>query len=129
MKPINASGVNFALPLNQTLPEDGPKAIPLLLDFTGSENTYVLDLLLPIQTGRISMVQCIYVDLAANSNDLIITMDGTNQRIKAKGNTQGYYPVLAPNPAKLTFVGVANTVPVSVFLLNFPLSGVVWSAA
>lgn len=124
---INPNSLNVALPQNQQLPSEGPKAIPILLDFTGAIATYTLDLLLLTERGFLSMVQCLYIDNSGSSNPVVVTVNGTNQNITAKANTQGYYAVLAPNPCKLTFAGTANTVLVPVFLLNMPVSGSVWS--
>jgi hypothetical protein len=126
---VNLSNVNVQQIVNQQVPDDGPKAIPLLLDFTASAQ-YNLDLTNQQQQGKISMIQSIYVDLSGNaSNDLTITMPISGQVIVAKAGTQGYYSVLCPNPPRLNFaMATSGGSVVPVFLLNVPVAGVVWTA-
>jgi hypothetical protein len=111
---------------NQLVPDEGPKAIPLLLDYTGAVTEYDLDLLQTIQQGFISMVQTLYIDLSQSSNDLTVVVNGSNQIVVAKAGTQGYYQVLAPNPAKFAFQSASGGVIIPVFLINVPIAGVVW---
>ena len=113
---------------NQLIPSEGPKAIPLLLDFT-STGTYTLSLLLTEQTGFISMVQTIYIDLSNTANSLKVTIKGSGQIIKAAAGTQGYYPVLCPNPVDLQFDSTTpGDNPIPVFLINVPVAGVTWTS-
>lgn len=125
---INPASLNFSQPSNQQVPDEGPKAIPLLLDFSGSVGNYTLDFLVQQQQGFFSMLQTIYVDNSQGTNDVTITLNISNQKIVAKAGTQGYYSVLCPNPIRLTFSSAINGVIVPVFLINVPISGMVWSA-
>lgn len=124
---IDPKTLKVVVPHNQELPDEGPVSIPLILDFSGAVGTYTVDLLNLQQQGFISRVQCLYIDNADGSAPLTVTINGSNQRIVAPANTQGYYPVLCPNPAKLQFDNTAHTIIITVFLLNMPVSGVVWS--
>ena len=126
--PINPNSLNVTLPKNQTVPAEGPKAVPVRLDFTGATITgYELDATLLEQLRYLSMIQTIYIDMVNNPNSLVVTVENGGQVIQAKGNTQGYYPILVPNPMKLFFRSSANSQIIPVFLINIPIAGVIWS--
>lgn len=124
--PIGKDQLQVTLPHNQTVPAEGPKAVPVRLDFSGAIASYSLDGTLLEQLHLLSMIQTIYIDMSNNPNSLTVVVDNGGQVIQAKGNTQGYYPILVPNPMKLIFRSSANTKIVPVFLLNIPIAGVVW---
>jgi hypothetical protein len=120
--------LNFFPMTSQEVPDEGPKAIPLRLDFSGTTTEYDLDLTNQQQQGYISMIQTLYIDLSATgAADLVVTMNGSNQVIQAKAGTQGYYSVMCPNPPKLKFTSTADSAVVPVFLINVPIAGVTWS--
>lgn len=110
--------------MNQMLPEEGPRSIPLLLDFTAFA-TYELDAELLQARGFLSMVQSLFVD-ASGGKDIVVTINGTGQVIIAKKDTQGYYSVLVPNPVRMTFTSTGGVAGVRIFLINVPVPGVVW---
>ncbi len=127
--PINASNVNTQQVKNHLLPDEGPKAIPLFLDFSGavSGDAYLLDAELIQDRGFISMIQTMYIDLSdPNMSDLVVSMGSGGQEIHAKAGTQGFYNVLVTNPPKLTFRGQSNTGIAKVQLINVAIPGVVW---
>jgi hypothetical protein len=127
---IPQNTINVSFPQNQLVPDEGPKAIPLYLNFANAAE-FDLDMTLMMQYGFISMIQCLYIDNSAGTDPLTITVGvGTiNQKIVAKPATQGYYAVLCPNPPKLSFVNASGTDLITVFLINAPVSGVVWATA
>lgn len=126
---INPAQLNFQDTSSNVLPAEGPKGVPLLLDYSGSVTEYDLDMLIPQQQGYMSAVQSIFIDLSASgAADLVVTVNGTNQQIHAKAGTQGYYPLPCPNPVKLTFVSTSGTAVVYVMIFNVPMSGLVWTA-
>jgi hypothetical protein len=114
--------------INQ-LPEEGAKSIPLMsqLNFTSTVSSYVLDLTLFIELGNISFIQTIYIDNSLNANPFSVTMNSSGQVITAAPYSQGYYPVLAPNPAKFTFSTLPGSGIIPVQLINTPIPGPVWS--
>jgi hypothetical protein len=126
MAVINQQTVQVSLPQNQQVPNEGPKAIPLLLNFV-TVASYSLDLTYIQESGQISMVQTLFIDASTATADLVVTVNGTNQKIVAAAGTQGYYPVLCPNPPKFAFVNTSGADVIPVFLINAPISGVVWS--
>jgi hypothetical protein len=128
MNPMN--NLNLAgIPIyNAQVPLEGPRAIPLTLDFTSVADA-TLDGKPLLDSTKISMVQTIYIDTSATDNALSVTVGNSGQVIKVKGRTQGYYPVFAPNPFAFTFhsAGVADSNLVPVYLLNFPVAPAQWA--
>jgi len=111
------------LPANR---RKGPISLRMLLDFT-SVTQYDLDLQ-HIQSRTIfDSVQTIFVDNQTGVN-VVITIGVSGQVIVAKSNTQGYYPVIVPNPAAMKFVSTAGGV-VRVYLMNVSVAGAVWATA
>jgi hypothetical protein len=101
------------------MPAEGPRCIPLTLDFTLSL-AYDLDYSNMQSRNFISMVQTIWVDNSLNAAVLEVTMVGTNQVIKVPAGIQRYYTVLQPNPIKMSFASTGAVV-CQVILMNFPV--------
>ena len=124
----NANNVNVQQLSNQEVPDEGPKGVPLLLDFSSAAE-WDLDLTNQQQQQRISMIQSAYIDLSGATDDLVITMPIGGQVVRAKAGTQGYYSLLCPNPPRLNFANSSGSDVVPVFLLNVPVASVVWDAS
>jgi hypothetical protein len=107
------------------LPLEGPKTVPLVLDFT-QQASYTVDLQNLQGRNFLSSVQAVYVDNSNNAAGLTLTFDGTQQAVICKGRTQGYYTVLATNPVRFTAAS-AGAVIVRLYLLNVPVAGAVWA--
>lgn len=119
---------------NQQIPKEGGKALAIpILDFSQADQ-YYMDAELLGQLGFMSMVQTMFIDMSTSDVPMQITINGSQQIIVAKGRTQGYYTVMAPNPVKLTFScpggpgldPTTNRIGVRVWLLNVPIAGSVW---
>ncbi len=128
---IYSGNVAFCMLNNQVIPDEGPKEIALVIDFSSSNGDPIeIDLMLFNQDGRFSMLQTLWVDLSNAANDLRITLANSGQVIQAKTKTQGYYNVLAPNPLKLRFETLqGGLINVPVGLINVPIPGSVWSVS
>lgn len=132
--PAFASGfaaLNLSLvQLERTLgmPSEGPKCIPITLDFT-AQNTYVLDYSNQQARGYIAMIQTIFCDTSTSAVNLVVTSNGSRQVLKIKAGTQGYYPILVPNPINLSFSCPGGPSDVRIQLLNFPVPHGQWSVA
>jgi hypothetical protein len=111
----------------QKIPDEGPKSIALSLDFSQATQ-YTLDLQNLIQRNFISMIQGIFLDNSANPATLSVQFAGTGQTIKIAPNRQGYRIVLCPNPVNSIAFTSTGGVPVSVNLLNFPVTNSDWPA-
>lgn len=107
------------------IPKEGPKAIPLVLDFTASDS-YLLDYGNQQRLNKITMVQTVFIDASLSDVPVSVSVQGLNQVITAKGRTQGYYPVCCPNPLKLVFTCITGPAGVIIILLNYPVSPCQW---
>lgn len=110
-------------------PKEKPKALAVNLDFTQAA-VIPIDLTIAEQEGRFRFVQAVYIDNSANPSPLSLTVSMTQQTVTMPAASQGYLPLLCPNPAKLiaslATVGVGNTSTIIQFL-NFPVPAAVWS--
>jgi hypothetical protein len=111
---------------NARIPKEGPKALSLLCPFTAQNVSFVVDFSITMTQGFISMIQGVFVDNSANPDILQIQQSSLGINIQFPANSQGYIPLLVPNPATLT---VASTGQVSVYMvfLNVPVPALIWS--
>lgn len=129
--PINATSLQIPDVTSRLVPAEGPKVIPVRLDFTGAILSYTLDLTIPFQATQISIIQTMFIDLSDPScNGLTIqTSQLSVQKIVAKSNTQGYYQCQVPNPPKFTFTAPSGGGVAQVLLMNIDIPGMVWATA
>lgn len=99
------------------MPGEGPKCIPLTLDFSAF-TTYVLDYSNMTRRNFMGMVQTVFVDNTLSASILSITTPV--QVLKIPAGVQGYFPIIVPTPIKLQFDS-AGAVVCKVLLLNFPV--------
>lgn len=122
---VDINNVQICQNQNQLIPPEGPRALPINLDFS-TDASQLLDTSMLMQRAAITIIQCVFIDNSGNPNPLTIDVQDGGQRIVAAPNTQGYYTILVPNPAKLLFTSVLGA-GARVFCLNSPVSGSVWS--
>ena len=104
---------------------EGPRILPLLnIDFSQT-NLYSLDYSNQMKVGRMSMVQCVFVD-ASNSDASVTVQLSTGQQIVVKGRTQGFYSCLAQEPFKCNFMSEGGA-KISFIFLNFPVPPAQWA--
>lgn len=116
--------------LNSTLPPDEkPKAVPLLLDFSGSESSYTLDADQFQSLNFLKYIQTLFIDLSKSANNLNVFVNNGRQTITALAGSQGYYTILVPNPISLVFSSAANGVVIPVQLINVAIPPFVWQVA
>jgi len=110
------------------IPAEGPIAIPFPISFANN-SSYSLDISQLVQQGRISLVQCMFVDNSANDTTISIQIGNPQslQTIVVPSQSQGYFQILSPNPAKFLFTS-QTLGSILVVLLNSPVAGVVWQA-
>lgn len=113
---------------NLALPREGPKCVPLSFDFT-AQSSYAVDFMAIQQRGLIDSVQTLFIDNNAGTTALTVLINQSSQLIIAAPGTQGYYPVLCPNPMRFTFTCTGGTANTQVFALNVPIPSSVWSVA
>lgn len=111
-------------------PKQGPKTIPIVLDFT-LKLAYLLDFQTPQSNDVIEFIQGLYVDNSLNSSILTISCTISNQSISVPANSQGYFPFFAPNVPKVSCVLAAATANTSTTIqfLNVPVPAFIWNAA
>lgn len=112
---------------NQMAPsrDEGPKAIPLQMDFNLAAS-YDVDLSNLSDSNRFTILQGVYVDNSLNASAVSITVnDQIRQTLTFPSASQGYLPILCTMPIKLNFSSAGNVV-VKVDLLNFPVAACVW---
>lgn len=124
---INQQGLSVQSVNAQKIPDEGPKSIAVGLDFS-LDTQFTLDLQNLIQRNFISMVQGVFLDNSANGSQLEVKFAGTGQSIKIAPNRQGYRIVLCPNPVNSIAFSSTGGVPVTVILLNFPVTNSDWPA-
>lgn len=120
MSDISPTGVTRIF--NQAIACDDPKTIRASLDFDGVDEWNV-SLEQQQQNNVFTGVQSIYVDARGLTDRMLITVQGSNQVIVVQENTQGFYPVLAPNPPVFNFAndGAGNIGIARVHFLNVPM--------
>lgn len=116
---IPAFGVN-----NATSPAEGPKVVPLLLDFSGGANI-LIDLVSDSSLGIIQLIQGIYIDNSNSTSKTVVTVQGSQQIISCPAGWQGFFPLFTPMPPKMT-VQNAGGVPLYVILYNMPMPAAAW---
>lgn len=121
---LSQSVNNGQMPVGQ----EGPRAIPLNLDFTtATGNTSVLlDLKQAQAMAKVSYIQTIFVDNSGSPGITTINVQGLSQAVIIPAGCQAYLPLLAINPPVLVCVNNSN-VKVPIQLLNFPLPPCVWN--
>jgi hypothetical protein len=74
----------------------------------------------------------LYIDTSKSTNGIVVTVNNNGFSVACNGHQQGFFPVLAPRPTKLTFTRVTGGPPtgaIPVYLLNFPVPfASVWAA-
>jgi len=111
----------IALERTLGVPSEGPKCVPITLDFT-SVTTLELDYGNMQSRGFLNMCQTLWVDNSLSAVILSIQIPVTGQTIKVPAGVQGYFTCLCPNPIHMIFTS-SGAVVCQVTLCNFP----VWS--
>ncbi len=108
------------------VPKDGPKAVPLDVDFSGFE-TFIVDLLQYHNAGRIDAVQSLYFDNSYMDESVLIIPDQGNQVIQIPGRTQGYVNVFISDNFKLEFYSLGSSI-FKASLMNVPVYPDRWNS-
>lgn len=111
--------------LNTRLPTEGPRTIPVLVNFDNGA-TQTIDISQLVAQKKISMVQSLYVDNSDNSASVSIAISGSGQTLVVPPESEAYFPVLAPVPCVFTLES-DSTSQIFVGLNNFPTPAFVWN--
>lgn len=119
-------------PIGETLtPIEGPIAIQAALNFSIAES-FLLDAEGLFGSANplaaFSGLQTIYIDASGTDSVVTVFVAQTQQTIVAKGRTQGYYPLVAPNLFNIT-VSCSDSLFVAgqVILCNYFVPPAVWA--
>lgn len=122
---ITAQQLRVVSVQNQYIPDEGPIAVPLVLDFTVADS-YTVNLQQFMATAKMSMVQAVFLDNRQGTTALSISSKETGQVLEIPAGAQAYLPILASNPATLVIAYAGADITLTVFLLNFPVAAEVW---
>src|ERR1044072_5286380 len=109
---------------NMIVPKEGPKVVPVILDFSGID-TIELDGNQIVTMGGIDYIQTIYIDNSENTESVSIRSNITNQVITCPPHSQGNFNVFTPNMPKF-YISTDGALEISIFFCNFPLIPCVW---
>jgi len=128
---VNQKGLQIVNAKNQTLPEEGPKTVPYILNFAVAAS-YDFDLEQMQNQGFFSMLQTVFVDTisgnaAPSVGPTTITVTATGQVLTIKNNACGYYPIVAPNPVRLSIANASGSDVIKIQLINVAIAPLVWS--
>ncbi len=116
---------NIVPTFNAMVPAEGPKAIPLLLDFTAAQSLEV-DFSALYSQQKIAYVQTLFIDNSNNTAILSIAAGAqSNQVIKVPPGAQAYLPILEPNPPRFV-ISTTGGVAVQAQFINVPMPAHVW---
>lgn len=110
---------------NALIPKGGPRYIPLQMDFTGGVTSQSFDLVLDEMLKIMEFVQGVFIDNSESEQPLYFTVSNSQQVIKLQPGWQGYFPLLSPNPPRIT-IQSAGGVVIPIILYNMPLPACAW---
>jgi hypothetical protein len=120
---------NFAYPIsNVIVPQSGPKTVPAVADFSNA-GSIDIDGQSIIDAHGIEYIQGVFIDNASNAVAFTLVCAGTNQRIVAAPNSQGFYPLLVQSPPRFTAtMAQAANRTVNLQFYNVPIMTSVWKS-
>ena len=112
---------------NSLMPAEGPRVISTLLDFAVQNDGFVFDSQNIVgDKESFSMVQSIFIDAQFTDDKVTVTVAKSGQVIIAKGRTQGWYPVCAPNTWFLQVTCTDANAKVPCILANYQVAPGYW---
>lgn len=120
MTQLNGQFVDVPI-FNQLVPDEGPKAIRLIADFS-STDSYDVDATIATETALIKAVQTLYVDTHDCDQPVTFFAPRTGQRLIIPIQRQGYFPFLLPNPPIFSVTSQSSLdSKVTFIMLNVPM--------
>jgi hypothetical protein len=107
------------------VPIDGPKVIPVVLDFSGA-TSIPIDAYSVIEQKKIGYLQTVQIDNSLNDQSITLTCDLTNQRIICPPRAQGNFNIFMPNLPQFV-AETTGAVIVRMYFTNVPLMPAIWS--
>lgn len=111
---------------NGAVPKEGPKVVPLALDFTAAGG-YTVDLSNLFSGGQLTVVQTVYADNSANPAPLQFFVPDTQETITFPPFSQGFLPLFFSSTFKLV-VTSSGGVKLVAQLLNYNVAPSMWNS-
>ncbi|MGH3273584.1 MAG: DUF1859 domain-containing protein [Streptosporangiaceae bacterium] len=116
-QPVQFGQVAFNV-FNGCPPIEGPRCIPVTI--TLNNNSAEIDFFTQFQRKDITQIQSVFVDNSENTEIFQLTNQAVNQTIDVPAGSQGYYPILAPNPPKF-LAATKGAATIQLQFLNFSI--------
>lgn len=117
---------NSSMEINtQAIACEEPRTSRIVMPFANNE-VYTVDLQQLFENNTFKGVQAAYIDTSQINDEILITVEGTNQRIIVKEDMQGYTPLLITDPPRFTVQSAGNG-QAFMHLLNVPVPVGFWS--
>lgn len=125
---VTALMARYLQTANMIIPPEGPVIVPTEFDFS-AEPQIIVESEALFQSGKISIIQGVYVDNLANPNPLELFNQISRQTVTVPANSQGYFNIFFPKPSTI----LASTTPVADLVVkaifyNVPIESGVWPA-
>lgn len=119
---------NFSM-WNALVPAGGPKAYPLAFQFIaggGASDAYTVDLTLPIEQGKVDLVQTLFIDNSPNTVPLTVSVGALRENITVPARYQGFFPIVMPQKNAVLTVSCPTGNNAEVMMLNVPMPAMMW---
>lgn len=111
---------------NALVPDEGPKGIPILLDFSTATELDI-DYQNMQQRGFVSEIQGVWIDTKDAGGAFEIQVSVSGQRVTVPVSRQGYIGLMVPNPPRFKFTCASGQV--RIILVNFPVNTAIYAVA
>lgn len=106
-------------------PREGTRAARIDLAFP-EDNGQVFDLSQLQNQGELFQCQTLFVDNSVNDKALVLQSSMMLQKINVPAGSQGYIPILAPNPPRFSITCSSAGSSVAIFALNYSVPAALW---
>jgi len=111
---------------NGAAPKEGPKVVPVTLNFATAP-AYIVDLSQLFNSQGLSIIQGIYLNNTGNSASVTITVPDTGQTVVYPPYSEGFMPLFLASSLKLNFASTGGVV-VQAMVLNFAVAPFLFTA-
>lgn len=125
LNPVPATGYVANPVFNALVPAEGPKVVTIAFDFSQAR-TFNVDFQELIQSGKLACVASVFVDNSQNTNEILLTVQGTAQPLKIPPNSQGTFPIYALKIARFTIYSASTTALATMLFSNSTQPLAVW---
>ncbi len=106
--------------------DNTPKALPIVLDFTGGSGTAVQNI--DLKAAGLPIIQTVFINNKDNNQSVILQFGGSNITILCPAYCQGFFPVLTTQDVLNLTATSAGVVAVPIIFMNTQETIMVWSS-